>query len=138
MRRSAWLGLVLLTAAGCAVYPSVHRAGGVKVRPENGRVLHAAAAGGTATVYVDVVNNGGAADTLVGVASEAAGRAELRDRTGRIAHIPVPAATTVPLASDERHIALYDLKRELKTGDVIIVTLVFEKSGAIGAITVVQ
>ena len=138
MRRFALLGLVVLSVAGCSVYPTIQKAGGVRIRPENGRALHAAPAGGTAVVYVDVVNTGGADDTLIGVQSDAAGRAELRNRHGRIGDVSVPAATTVALASDDRHIELYDLMRELKAGDVIIVTLLFEKSGAVGAITVVQ
>ena len=138
MRRYALLGFVLLSVAGCSVYPTVREAGGVRIRPENGRALRAAPAGGTAVVYVDVVNTGGADDTLIGVLSDAAGRAELRNRSAPIARIAIPPATTVALASDDRHIELYDLKRELKTGDVIIVTLLFEKSGAVGAITVVQ
>ena len=138
MCRYALLGLVLLSVAGCSTYPTIQKAGGVRIRPENGRALHAAPAGGTALVYVDVVNSGGADDTLIGVQSDAAGRAELRSRHKRIADVSVPATTTVALASDDRHIELYDLKRELKVGDVIIVTLLFEKSGAVGAITVVQ
>ena len=138
MCRYALLGLVLLSVAGCSTYPTIQKAGGVRIRPENGRALHAAPAGGTAVVYVDVVNSGGADDTLIGVLSDAAGRAELRSRHKRIADVSVPALTTVTLASDDRHIELYDLKRELKVGDVIIVTLLFEKSGAVGAITVVQ
>ena len=138
MRRHVLLGLVLVGVAGCTIYPFVERVGGVKIRPENSRVLHAVPASGTAIVYLDVVNHGGADDTLVGVLSEAAERAELRSRRRRIREISVPAARTVPLASTDRHIELYDLKRELKTGDVIVVTLVFVKSGAIGAVTVVQ
>lgn len=137
MRRLALLALIALSAAGCS-YPSVTMTGTVKVRPENGRVLSPAPAGGSATVYVDVVNNGGADDTLVGVASDVAGRAELRGRAARIDRIPVPAATTVPLASEDRHIRLYDLRRELRSGDVVIVTLLLQKSGAVGAITVVK
>ena len=129
---------VLALAAGCTSYPSLAKTGTVKVRPENGRVLSPASAGGKATVYVDVVNNGGADDTLMGVMSEVAGRAELRSRHGTIDHIVIPAATMVPLASEDRHIQLYDLKRELREGDVIIVTLLLQKSGAIGAITVVK
>ena len=138
MRRFALLGLVLLSVAGCSVYPTIRKAGGVRIRPENARALQAAPAGGSTVVYVDVVNTGGAGDTLIGVLSDAAGRAELRSRHRRIADVSVPAASTVTLASDDRHIELYDLKRELKAGDVIIVTLLFEKSGAIGASTVVQ
>lgn len=138
MRPWALAGLVVVTAVGCSIYPSIQKAGGVNIRPANGRVLQAAPAGGTAVVYVDVVNSGGADDTLLGVMSEAAGRAELRSRTGRIDKLGIPAATTVPLASDARHIELYDLKQELKPGDVIIVTLLFQKSGAIGAITAVR
>jgi len=139
MLRAGLLALVLACIVGCTVsYPTVDQLGEPLIRPENARVLHPALAGGSAVVYVDVVNRGGADDTLVGVLSDVAGHAELRDRSGRLGKVSIPPASTVALTSDGRHIELYDLKQPLRTGDVIIVTLLFEKSGAIGAITAVQ
>jgi len=139
MHRAELLGLVLVCLVGCNVsYPSVDQTGEPVIRPENGHVLRPAPAGGRAVVYVDVVNRGGAADTLLGVLSDVAGRAELRDGSGRLGKVYIPPASTVALASEGRHIELLDLKQPLQTGDVIIVTLLFEKSGAIGAITAVR
>jgi copper(I)-binding protein len=132
------LAAVVVGLAGCIVYPSVAQTGSVNIRPENGYVLASAPQGGSAIVYLDVVNHGGAGDTLRGVWSAAAQRAELRGPKGPITDVEVPAATTVSLASDDRHIELFDLKQALRPGDTIIVTLIFEKSGAIGAITVVR
>src|SRR5205807_6705686 len=60
------------------------------IRPENARVLHPAPSGGSAVVYVEVVNRGGADDTLVGVLSDVAGHAELRDRSGRLGKVSIP------------------------------------------------
>jgi periplasmic copper chaperone A len=139
MHRAGLLALVLACLVGCTVSdPTIDQLGEPLIRPENARVLRPAPAGSSAVVYVDVVNRGGADDTLVGVLSDVAGRAELRDRSGRLGKVSIPPASTVALASDGRHIELYDLKQPLRTGDVIIVTLLFEKSGAIGAITAVQ
>ena len=138
MRRLLRLPLIVLSLAGCIIYPSVERAGTVKIRPENGRILRAASPGGTAVMYVDVVNQGGASDTLLGVQSDVAGRVELLDGGTRLEELEIPSATTVPLASEARHITLYDLKRDLRAGESIIVTLLFRKSGAIGVITAVQ
>jgi copper(I)-binding protein len=139
MHRAGLLVFVLVSFGGCTMsYPTVAQTGEPVIRPENGRVLQAAPAGGRAVCYVEVVNQGGAADTLVGVVSDIAGRAELRDRSGRLSKVRIPPASKVGLTSEERHIELYDLKQDLRTGDVIIVTLLFEKSGAIGAITAVR
>jgi copper(I)-binding protein len=138
MRRRLWLSLLVLSLAGCVIYPSVERAGTVKIRPENGRILRAVSPGGTAVMYVDVVNQGGASDTLLAVQSDVAARAELLDGGTRLKELEIPAGTTVPLASETRHITLYELKRDLRAGESVIVTLLFKKSGAIGVITAVR
>jgi copper(I)-binding protein len=138
MRRLVVLTLLAWTLGGCVTYPTVAMTGSVRLRPENGRVLRPAPKGGTAVVYVDVVNHGGANDTLTGASCEVAGRAELRGGSGKIESVEIPASTTVSLASEASHIELYDLKQELRTGDTVIVTLLFEKSGAVGVITVVR
>ena len=139
MSRARLLGVVLACAVGCTVsYPSVDQTGEPVIRPENGRVLHPALAGGSTVVYVEVVNQGGAGDMLLGVLSDVAGRAELRDHAGPLGKVRIPPASTIALSSEGRHIELYDLRQPLQTGDVIIVTLLFEKSGAIGVISAVQ
>ena len=137
MTRHRLLGLALLGVAGCVIYPSVEEAGGARIRPENGRLLRPAPAGGTAVVYVDVINSGAFPDTLVGVLSDTAGRAELRQGDAPIRSLEIPPASRVMLASEARYIRLSDLRRDLRSGDQIIVTLIFAKSGAIGVITVV-
>ncbi len=138
MRRRLWLFPLALSLAGCVIYPSVHRAGTVKIRPENGRIVRPASPGDTAVMYVDVVNLGGASDTLLGVLSDVAARAELLDGDTPLEQLEIPPGTTVPLTSETRHITLYELKRDLQAGEAIIVTLLFKKSGAIGVITAVQ
>jgi copper(I)-binding protein len=138
MPRRVWLCLFALSLAGCVIYPSVQRAGTVKIRPENGRILRAASPGDAAVMYVDVVNQGGASDTLLAVQTDVAARAELLNDGTRLDQLEIPPGTTVPLASETRHITLYELKRNLQVGESIIVTLLFKKSGAIGVITAVQ
>jgi periplasmic copper chaperone A len=50
----------------------------------------------------------------------------------------VPGTTVVTLVPDGPHVVLSGLTRPLVPGESIIVTLVFEKSGGIGVITVVE
>lgn len=71
---------------------------------------------------------------LVGVSTPAAGRAELHEmamenNTMRMRHvdgIDLPAGKTVNLASGGHHVMLFDLKRQLKDGETVPVTLVVE------------
>jgi len=50
----------------------------------------------------------------------------------------VPGATLVRLAPGAARIVLSELTRELQPGEVVIVTLVFQKAGAIGVISPVE
>ncbi|KQQ89060.1 copper chaperone PCu(A)C [Massilia sp. Leaf139] len=71
---------------------------------------------------------------LVGVSTPAAGRAELHEmamenNTMRMRHvdaIDLPAGKPVHLASGGYHVMLFDLKRQLKEGETVPVTLVVE------------
>ncbi|MFC5511194.1 copper chaperone PCu(A)C [Massilia jejuensis] len=71
---------------------------------------------------------------LVGVSTPAAGRAELHEmamenNTMRMRHvdgIDLPAGKPVNLASGGHHVMLFDLKRQLKDGETVPVTLVVE------------
>jgi copper(I)-binding protein len=135
MRRGALL-LIALLLGGCVYYPTVPDIGGIRIRPANGRAV--VQPEGVA-IYMDIENTGGYPDTMLGITSEVARSATLinvpGDKTGRL---EVPAATTVTLKPDGAYIMLTDLSRPLRSGEVIILTLVFERVGRIGVITRVE
>lgn len=71
---------------------------------------------------------------LVGVQSEVAGRAELHEmamdgqtmRMRRVEAIELPAGKPVNLASGGYHVMLFDLKRQMKEGESVAITLKVE------------
>lgn len=71
---------------------------------------------------------------LVGVSTPAAGRAELHEmamenntmRMRQVDAIELPAGKPVNLASGGYHVMFFDLKRQLKEGETVPVTLVVE------------
>ncbi|HSF04331.1 MAG TPA: copper chaperone PCu(A)C [Methylomirabilota bacterium] len=141
---AAGVGLALLVltggglVGGCTYYPSVVDMGGVRLRPEEGRVVRAGN-GQDATVYFKLNSTGKYGDVLKGAESPLARRAELRGPGGgRVTEVAIPGASVVTFDRGGPHIALADFTRALQTGEVIIVTLHFEKSGPLGLVTVVE
>jgi copper(I)-binding protein len=71
---------------------------------------------------------------LVGVSTPAAGRAELHEmamenntmRMRQVDGIDLPAGKPVNLATGGYHVMLFDLKRQLKEGETVPVTLVVQ------------
>lgn len=139
----AWVGLGLLAlasllAGGCTYYPSVIDMGGVRIRPEQGRAVRSPS-GQEAEVYFQLNSTGKYGDVLKGVETSLAKRAELRSSSGgRVGEIEVPGATVVAFHRGGPSVVLSELARSLESGEVIIVTLHFEKSGPLGLITVVE
>jgi hypothetical protein len=94
-----------------------------------------AAAGGTAAGYLTIVN-GGAPDLLVGAESPVAERVEAHASSMKGGMmmmapeptVPAPAGGQAAFTPGGRHLMLIGLKRALKTGDHVPVTLRF-KSG---------
>jgi len=94
---------------------------------------------GRGAVYMRITNAGTLSDFLVGASSPAAGTVEVHETVMEgamsqmrpVARIEVPAKGEQVLKPGGYHIMLMDLKQELKVGDVIEVTLRFEKSGPI-------
>ena len=84
----------------------------------------------TSAVYLVVVNDGGAADTLVGVTSEAAAQADLHQTRieGNIAMM-APVHGRVAFEPGGYHLMLTGLTRDINVGDSISITLHFETSG---------
>ena len=134
MRR---LGLLaVLALAGCVHYPSVTDVGGVRIVPERGRVVRQDAG---ALFFVDINSTGKFDDVLVRVETPIAHRAQLLDPAGApLPRLTVPGATLVRLQPGGPRVLLSDLPRALRPGEVVIVTLVFEKSGAIGDVSPVE
>jgi copper(I)-binding protein len=134
-RRAALAALVVLIA-GCVHYPTVEDVGGPRIRTENGRALRQ---DGSALAYFDVVSTGKFGDVITGVATPVAKTARLVDAAGApLARFEIPGTATVKLAPGGPHVVITDLLRALTPGETFIVTLLFEKSGGIGVIAVVE
>ena len=131
------VGLVaLFLAGGCVYYPTVADVGGVRIQPEHGRVVRS---GDGALFFVDLNSTGMFEDVLLRVETDFAKRAQLVGPNGaRMERLTVPGATLVRLHETGERVALSELTRELKTGEVVIVTLFFEKYGAMGVVSAVE
>ena len=83
---------------------------------------------------------------LVGVSTPAAGRAELHEmamenntmRMRQVDAIDLPAGKAVNLASGSLHVMLFDLKRQLKEGETVPVTLVLQDGAKKGSSVTVE
>ncbi len=104
---------------------------------EMGGDMKGPAMGGTSAVYLTLVNKGDAPDALVAASSEVANavelhKSEMKGNVMRMVPVPrieVPARGRTELKPGGFHIMLIGLKRDLKPGDVVKMTLRFEKSG---------
>ena len=135
--RPGTVGLALaLLLAGCVYYPTVGDIGGARLAPERGRVVRN---GDGALFFVDITNSGISEDFLVRVEMPIAKRAQILSATGEpLQKLPVPATRMLSLRAGGERVALSDLTRELKAGEVVIVTLFFEKTGALGVVSSVE
>lgn len=101
---------------------------------------------GNGAVYALLVNSGNAPDALVGVTSDASATAEIHETYRHmnmmmmrpVKKIDVPAGGKVELKPGGYHVMLLNLKRDLKAGDSIEVTLQFEKAGKIPVMAAVK
>ena len=136
MVQRAALAALLLLASGCYYRPSVMDVGGVRIRTENGRAVRQ---GTDLVVTFDVVSTGMFGDTIVGVASPVAKQAALIDGArGPVGRLEIPGATTVKFTPDSIHVVLGALQKPVERGETFIVTLLFEKSGGIGVVTLLE
>jgi copper(I)-binding protein len=125
-----------LLVGGCVYYPTVEDVGGVRLVPEHGRIVRN---GDGALFFVDINSTGMFEDGLVRVETPIAKRTELLTQTGEpLTRIAVPPTTLMRLHPGGERVALSELTRELKAGEVVIVTLYFEKSGALGVASSVE
>jgi copper(I)-binding protein len=132
----AVLALTVPVLAACVYHPRITDVGGVHIQPANGRVVRD---GEHAVFYADLNNTGKFGDTLTRAETPVAGRAELVGATGtRLARLDVPGQMLVRLEPGGQRIVLSELTRALEAGDVVIVTLVFERTGALGVVASVK
>ncbi len=125
------LALVALIAAGCA---GAARAQPVTVK--DAWVRAPAPGQRVAGAYMELVSRMPLA--LTGVASAAAARAELHSTSMEggvmkmrpVARLELPAGKAVKLAPGGLHIMLVDLRRPLKPGDKVSLTLTVERADA--------
>jgi copper(I)-binding protein len=135
-------GLLLLAggllAGGCTYYPTVHDTGGVRLRPSDARAVRAAA-GDEAAVYFLLHSTGKFGDVLTGAEAPVARYAVLHSASGgTLRRITIPGESLVRFYDGGPYVVLTGLTRPLIPGEVLIVTLHFEKSGAVGLVTVVE
>jgi periplasmic copper chaperone A len=90
--------------------------------------------------YLTIENKGTAADRLVGVSGDVAGKIEVHEmamNNGVMTMRPldkglaIEPGQTVKLAPGGYHLMMFDLKEPLKQGDKVPVTLEFEKAGKV-------
>jgi copper(I)-binding protein len=136
-RRLAPLLLLALAIAGCVYYPTIPDVGGIRIRPQNGRAVRQPTG---LALYMDLDSTGKYGDAVVGViAPDVAKSAVLVDQAGQVVpRLEVPGTAVVRLFPQGPHILLTELARPVAPGEVVLITLVFEKVGNIGAITRVE
>lgn len=90
--------------------------------------------------YMAIANEGTASDHLIGIETSIAQSAQvhttehLPDGVARMVHVPMvelPAGDTVVLEPGGLHLMLMGLTAPLAEGDMIPVTLIFEKAGKV-------
>jgi copper(I)-binding protein len=92
--------------------------------------------GGVSAAYMTLTNQGGAADTLISVATDVAGVVELHtselDSSGVMRMRPltdgleIPANGSVSLSPGGYHVMLMNLRQDLVEGETVPLTLTFE------------
>ena len=97
------------------------------------------AGSGNGAVYLTIVNPGSVSDDVIAASSDVAETAELHESYQEsgimmmrpIIKLPVPAGAKLEMKPGGYHIMLINLKRELKAGQVISLTLVLQKAGRV-------
>lgn len=138
------LSMRLLATVALLILPSIALADPAVVRVQNAW-SRATPVGGTGVVYLTIIDSG-AADTLTGVSSPVAARAELHEsiddhgvmKMRFVGRLNVAPGKPVTLAPDGYHIMLLGLKHPLVAGTAFPVTLTFAHAGRITTMASVQ
>jgi len=151
---SGRLPLLLLSMLVAVPAPVLGQTNDSKVRVEEAWARRAPmiesgdskAGSGNGVVYVLLVNSGQGHDALLSAASDAAAAAEIHE-TYRdmgmmmmrpVKKIDLPSGRKVEMRPGGYHIMLLNLKRDLKPGEVVTLTLQFEKAGKIRVNAVIK
>lgn len=129
--------VVFVTAGAGSAAAHEYTAKSVKVAHPWARATPPGAKVGAAYLEIAAAKQG--ADTLIGARAEVAGRVEIHThkhedgimKMQQIERLPVAAGQSVVLKPSGDHIMLMDLKKPLVEGDLLPITLVFEKAGEI-------
>lgn len=132
-----FLGAVLLGLASVPAAAHEFTRGDVTVAHPWARATPGGAKVGGA--YLEIKATAGKGDRLVAARSPVAGSAEIHNhimdggiaRMRRVDVVAIAGGKSVVLAPSGYHVMLMDLKQPLKEGDLIKLTLVFERAGEI-------
>ena len=94
-----------------------------KVAASNGWVKTPAAGETQASAFVTIENPGMYEVNVTSASSDAAAKVELRDGSQAVTFINVPAYGSVEMTAGGAHLLLTGLKRALKDGDMVTLTL---------------
>lgn len=143
MRRRAfllsWGALMLATA------PAPAAAADISVHDAWARAT--ARPGGSAAVYMRILNGGVLADRLIGAHAAIAERAALHTHITKgegamrmiaLEAIDLPPGGGVLLRPGNRHVMLFGLHDALEAGDRFLLTLVFERAGSVAVEVLVR
>ncbi len=133
------LALALLATVSCGdgndTEPTAGKAGAMEVTNAYARGVMDSGA-----VYFTMKNTGDTDDTLIGVSTEAAGKAALHETVAGeeatmkmqpVAEIEILARREATLEPGGYHVMLMDLKAPLEEGDTIELVLTFQQAGAV-------
>jgi len=140
-RRARVIGVLRVWAAvtmlgGCVYYPTVMDVGGTRVLPSKGRAVRD---GAILVFYCELQSVGKYGDTITGVTSPIARQAQIVDGAGApLVKFEIPGETTIQFVPDGTRVVLSDLTRPVSPGETIIVTLLLQKAGGLGIVTVVE
>jgi periplasmic copper chaperone A len=106
---------------------------------QEGTPGHTMDAGSTSAVYMTLVNSGGSADALLGARTDAARAVELHAtelennvaRMRPVQQIDIPAGGSAELKPGGFHMMLVGITRELKPGETVALTLLFQSGRTI-------
>jgi len=140
--QTAWARPVTIDAAAATAETGDHSIHSDHVgATATGTAMDSMAAGGgvTSAAYMVIVNTGNAPDQLLNVTTEAAGVAELHNvlmennvaQMRPVQAVEVPAGGQVELKPGGYHVMLADVKRTLRPGDVVPLTLTFQSVGEV-------
>lgn len=139
MRCTTLAALAAICATGLAFDAGAHEfsAKGVSVAHPWARATPKGAKVGAA--YLEIKTDAKTADRLIGAKSAVAGKVEIHThihegdvmKMRRIDGIDVKAGASHVLKPSGDHVMLMDLKQPLKEGDLLKITLIFEKAGEI-------